>query len=66
MTYKDKSASPNDAIVLEESLPITFAEMAPPIEILFPPGTEYKVIFFFIFFITSDNKAPASTSMVLF
>ena len=63
----DNKASPKEDIEAEESFPIVFAEIAPPIEILFPPGTENKVIFFFlIFFIISASKAPVSTLMIFF
>ena len=38
--FNSLTASPKDAKFLLESLPITFAEIAPPKDILSPPGIE--------------------------
>ena len=54
-------------MLLEESLPITFAEIAPPIDICSPPGTEYRVnLCFFSLFTTSLILAPTSISINFF
>ena len=59
--------SPKQDMLLEESLPITFAEIAPPIDICSPPGTEYKVnLCFFSSFTTSLILAPTSISINFF
>ena len=64
-TTKYSNESPKDEITGEESLPIVFAEIAPPIVIFSPPGTEYKVKYFFLTsLIISEIKTPASTSII--
>ena len=64
--FIDLILSPKEANNFDESLPITFADIAPPTLICSPPGTEYRVKFFFFKkYIRSEILAPDSTSISL-